>query len=133
MTRGLPVAADRYYLVAAFYIIPLVIGLWQVYGRVAHAVSGAPGTADDTLAALARPWAVPLTVAFVVPDLVVLIGWGHAALAPAMIYYAPVAVLSVVVWSVIALRARQVGTGRAVAAVLAAAIVHGIPASVFLR
>ncbi len=94
MTHGLPAPADLYYIVAATYIIPLVVVLWQIFGRVAHAASGAGGPPSATLAALAPAWAIPLTAGFVIPDIIVYVGWGHAAIGGAMKYYTPIAIIA---------------------------------------
>lgn len=118
---GLPAA--HHYLVQAAAMPPVLVLAWRasaaVAGRVATRLGGAPAPAAlRTTLGLAS--AVPLATALVLPDLVVLEAFGHAALAPAMRWYAPVAVAWAGVLAVRAVRASTGASGwRAVAAALA--------------
>ena len=136
-THGLPFSAASYYGWATLYVAPLCVGLWVILARVAHAAArrmGGTASPAETLAALAPAFGFPLALLFVLPDLVVLEVWGHAALAPAMRFYAPVAVL--VVWVGCARqvsRAHHLSPARGLGAATLGLLAQALPAAFLLR
>lgn len=118
---GLPAAHHHLVQAAA---LPLVLVLaWRasaaVADRVATGLGGVPAAAA-LQTTLGFATAVPLAAALVLPDVVVLEAFGHAALAPAMRWYGPVAVLWAGILAARAVRAStHVGGWRAAAAALA--------------
>ncbi len=136
-THGLLVAPARYYAVAALYVAPLCLLLWVTLGGVTCAVArraGGRATMVQTLTALGPAYAWPLTFLFAVPDLVVLECWGHGALAGAMPWYAPLAVLWVwVACSRATSRAHAVSAGWGWAAATLGLLAQAIPAGLLLR
>lgn len=135
--HGLPVSADRYYGVAAMYLAPLCVGLWWWLSAVTHRAArrlGGHGEAADLRAALGPAWALPLLLGLVVPDLAVYLIAGHAALARALPYYAPVAVIACAVACTRATaRATGLDAGRAFAAAALGLLAHALPAALLIR
>jgi hypothetical protein len=129
---GVPGLAAAHHYVVQAAVLPLVLLLaWRasaaVAGRVAVLLGGMPAPAA-LRTTLGFASAVPLAAALVLPDLVVLETFGHAALARAMRWYAPVAVVWAGVLAVCAVHAStDVAGWRAVAAALA-----GLVAAVLL-
>jgi hypothetical protein len=136
-THGLPFPAESYYDWATLYVAPLCVGLWVILAQVAYVAArrmGGTASRAETLAALAPAFGFPLALLFVLPDLVVLELWGHAALAPAMRYYAPVALL--MVWAGCARqmsRAHGISAARGLGAASLGLLVQALPAAVLLR
>lgn len=137
MTRGLPVDADRYYATAALYLAPLWIGLTALTAAAAHGAArllGGRGTLTATLGAVGAAYALPLWLAIVVPDALIYGLAGFDALAIAVRVQGPIAVVWVTVLTTLAVRAtHQIGTGRALAAALCAAVVQAAPAALLVR
>jgi hypothetical protein len=137
-TRGVAfIPQPQHYLWQAVLLPSVLVFAWLVGAGVADAVGRALG-GSPALAGLRTTlglaWAVPIGVLFVVPDLLVLILAGHAALAPAMLWYAPAALLWAAVLGHLAVR-RCTGLGTAAAAVvvLAAYTVQGLVVSLVVR
>jgi hypothetical protein len=126
----LPIAPERYYLAQALFVAPLFVLLAFVFARVARFLAGGPSDARTAFAGLAPRYAWPITICFLVPDMIVFLGWGHASLAPAMRYYGPLAPIVIVALSTRWL-AREAGVGglratfAAIGALLAQAVVGG--------
>lgn len=137
MTRGLPVAADDYYAIAALYLTPLWVGLTALTAAVAHALArglGGRGSMAASLGAIGAAYALPLWLAFVVPDLVVFALAGHDALGVAMRFTGPLALAWVTLRTVQAIGAvHGIGRGRACVAALVAAVVQAVPAALLVR
>jgi hypothetical protein len=132
----LPIEPQRYYLAQAVFVVPLLAASCWLFVAIAWALSGARRAASLPRAfqLLGVTWALPVLVLFLVPDLAVYLVAGHAALAPAMRVYGPLAPLGIVVASALALRgAFAVPRGRAVAAVVAALIAQAVFSAVALR
>jgi hypothetical protein len=96
-TRGVAfIPHAQHYLWQAVLLPSLLVFGWLVGAGVADAVARAFG-GRPALAALRATlglaWAVPIGVLFLVPDLLVVVTRGHAALAAAMVWYAPAALL----------------------------------------
>lgn len=133
VARGLPVAAERYYAVAAIYVAPLFVGLWLLFAALADRLAGG-GRAAATRAVLAYTYALPFAALFVVPDLVVYGLAGHAGLGRWLPLYAPLAPLAVVLLTAEALRALHgVGRGRALAASVGAFVLQAVPMALLIR
>lgn len=135
--KGLPVAAEDYYGVAAFYVIPLYFALWWLAAVVSHGAAsafGGRGASSGTLRALGPAYALPTLALFIVPDLVVYLAAGHGALVAAMRWYAPLAPIAVLLFATRALR-REHGLRRwpAFAAALAGFVAQALPAVWLLR
>lgn len=137
MTRGLPVAADDYYAIAALYLAPLWVGLTALTAAVAHAVArglGGHGVMPASLGAIGAAYALPLWLVFVLPDVAVFALAGHAALGVAMRITGPIALGWVTVRTVQAIGAvHGIGRGRALIAALVAAVAQAVPAALLVR
>ena len=132
--RGLPVGVDRYYATAALYIAPLCFLLWAIFGAIAHGLVPRAAPYRATMSALGLAWAVPITVFFVVPDFVIFAAAGHPALSLALRITAPFTAVAIVALSTVALEVvHGCGRGRAIAAAVAALIVHSLPAALLIR
>lgn len=132
----LPIEPADYYRVQAFFVGPLLVAAAALFTALAWALSGARRVAPfgEAFQLLALSWAVPVLVLFVIPDLAVYTFAGHAALAPAMRIYGPLAPLAIVVTSTLALRdAYQVPAGRGVASTFAALVVQTVVCAIALR
>lgn len=80
-----PVAAWResYYLMQAVVVVPTLLTCWAVLGAVAQVLAkklGGSGSLRTMLTCLAPSFAIPLVLAFVVPDLIVFLSFGFDAL-----------------------------------------------------
>ena len=137
MDRGLPVSAERYYAIAAIYMIPLCIGLTLLTAGVAHRVArllGGAGGWPATLATVGPAYALPLLALYLVPDVAVYAVAGHAGLAYVLRFGLPLAVLLVALRTVGALRAAHgLSRGRAWAAALTAGVAQAIPFALLVR
>lgn len=111
----LPVAPSDYYLAQAFFVLPLFWLLAYVFAIVVRACAGVRShSLEKTFGALAPRYALPIVVLFLLPDLVVFLAFGHAALAPAMKFYGPLAPIAIIGWTTHWLhRHANVGLGRA--------------------
>lgn len=131
MTRGLPVAPERYYGVAALYLAPLWVGLTLLTAGVAHGMArilGGRGAWPASLSAVGPAYALPLLTLWLVPDVLTWLIAGHGALGMTLRVAAPVAVVGVTVRTVQAIRAAHgLGVGRALAAALVAALAQAAP------
>lgn len=132
----LPIDPPAYYLAQALFVAPLFVLLTVLYVAVVRAVL--PARAEVGFRAayfrLAPAYAWPLLVLFVVPDLLVFLSQGHAALPRAMRYYGPLAPLAIVALTVA--RARPlfgVGTGRAALAAFAGLVAQAALGALVLR
>ncbi len=128
-TKLLPVAPERYYAVAAVYVLPLVVVLAHLFAWVARAAAAV----QLQLSELTRTWARAVAGLFVVPDLLVYLVAGQGALGIVVRVTAPVTALAIVALTTRALRDAGASTGRAVGATLLALLVHAIPAGLLLR
>lgn len=130
----LPIAPERYYLAQSLFVLPLFFLLGLVFVRVTRACLGRPTDPAAMFAGLAPRFAWPITICFLLPDMIVFLGWGHASLAPAMRYYGPLAPIVIVVASARWLR-RETGVSvvRATLAALAGLFAQAIAGGVLLR
>ncbi|MFT7623696.1 MAG: hypothetical protein ACI9WU_002879 [Myxococcota bacterium] len=135
--RGLFVSADSYYQVAIILILPTVVLLWQILGRVSCVVGyrlGGRCGYPNVLAALGPAWALPILLLFIVPDFVVLGTLGFDALGPSMRYYAPLVPLVILAACTHRMAAAtSLSYGRAFIAVLAGLMAQSIPAALLIR
>jgi hypothetical protein len=132
----LPIAPERYYLAQALFVLPLLAVSSLLFAALAWALSGARRAASLSQAfqVLSVIWALPVLLLFLLPDIAVYFVAGHAALAPAMRFYGPLAPLAIVVSSTLALRrAFSVPVPRALAAVLAALLAQAAFSALALR
>jgi hypothetical protein len=70
----LAMPSEMFYLWEAVYLTPLMMMLWILFSAVAHLVSGhqgGRGCFETTLAVLGFAEAVPFTILFPVPDILV--------------------------------------------------------------
>lgn len=134
----LPIPRARYYLAQAFFVIPVELAAWAAHGWVAAVLGrrlfGGRGDLSGCLAALGAAQAVPMLFAFLLPDLVVYLGFGFGALGPAMRWYAPVAAVWSLVLAVLAVAAaHRMGAGRALALGTLALLVRVAITGTFVR
>ncbi len=131
----LPIEPGHYYLAQAVFVAPLMAALSAVFTVVVRALSGGGAVSfREAFAALAPAYAWPLLILFVIPDLVVYLAFGHAALAKAMRFYAPLVPLAIVALG--AARARGLfgcGLARAAAASFGGLVAQGVAGAVLLR
>ncbi len=137
-TRGVAfIPHAQHYLWQAVLLPSVLVFAWLVGAGVADAVGRALGGRSALPAlrtTLGLAWAVPVALLFVVPDLLVLVVAGQAALAPAMAWYAPAAVLWALVLGHLAVRhATGLGGPAAAAVVLAAYAAQGLVVSLVVR
>ena len=132
-----PIPRAQYYLWQALFVAPLFVALWLVFGLVTHGLcrlSGGGGPLGATLAVIGVGYAAPVALLFVVPDLAVFLVAGHGALASAMRFYAPLAVLGCLALCALGLRAAHgVGPLRAALIALAGFVVQGAAGGILLR
>lgn len=137
MSRGLPVAAEAYYATAALYLAPLGVALTVLTAATAHELarlSGGGGAWPASLGAIGAAYALPLWVAFVLPDLAVYLLAGHDAMGMAMRVSGPIAVAWVTLRTVQAIEAvHGIRRGRALAVAIGAAVVQAIPMAWLVR
>lgn len=132
----LPIDPASYYLAQALFVAPLFILLTVLYVAVLRALLPARDGATFRAAylRLAPAYAWPLLFLFVVPDLVVFLVAGHAALPRAMRFYGPLAPIAIVALSVV--RARPffgASTGRASLASFAGLVAQAVVGALVLR
>lgn len=132
-----PIPRERYYLWQSAFVAPLYVALWLIDAAVAHGLSrkaGGRGSFGATLAVVGVGYAAPLALLFVVPDLVVYLSAGHAALGKAMRYYAPLAAIGCAALSALGLReAHGLSGGRAAAIAVAGLVAQAAVGGVLLR
>lgn len=130
----LPIAPERYYLAQALFVLPLFFGLAHVFVRVVRACIRGPGASTAMFDGLAPRYAWPITLCFLIPDMIVFLGWGHASLASAMRFYGPLAPLVIVIGCVRWLhREMKVTRLRATLATLAALLAQAVVGGTLLR
>lgn len=132
-TRWLPFAAGDYYRVAAWYVLPLFIALWLIFAQIAHLLCGrAPFT--TTLSVIGYAYAVPVTMLFVIPDIVVYAANGHTGMGQAIRITGPLAGTWTLVLASMALRVvHRVTRWQAIRAAVIAFVVQALPAAILLR
>ncbi|AKT36075.1 YIP1 family protein [Chondromyces crocatus] len=132
-----PIPRDRYYLWQAGFVAPLFVALWWIYGLTAHGLSrlaGGRGDRGATFAVIGVGYAVPVTVFFVLPDLIVYLVAGHGALARAMPFYAPLALFGVLTLCALGLRAvHGLSPARAALVSLTGFVLQGAAGGILLR
>jgi len=132
----IPIDPQHYYLAQAIFVGPLFVLLAFVFTFVTRALAGDRSDVSLRRAfeALAPTYAWPLLVLFVLPDLVVFLAAGHAALAPAMRYYAPLAPLAIIAFATASARKLfGVGVLRAALATTAALFAQALVGAPLLR
>ncbi len=129
MDKGLPVSGEHYYLVAAFYITPLCVGLTWLFARVTGSVAGVPLARD----ALMRAYAIPLCAAHVLVDMLSYQIGGFEALGQTVRYSGPLAIIWLFYAAFRALHAEGVPQGRAALAIFVGLVAQGIPAALLIR
>ncbi|MGK0358482.1 MAG: hypothetical protein ACI9U2_000771 [Bradymonadia bacterium] len=132
-TRWLPVAAADYYTTAALYVLPLFLALWLIFAQLAQLLCGrSPFT--TTLSVLGFAYAVPVTMLFVIPDMVVYAANGQIGLAQAIRVTAPLTLIWTLVLSTIALRVvHRVTRWQAIRSAVIAFVLQALPAAILLR
>lgn len=137
MTRGLPVAPERYYATAALYLTPLWIGLTLLTAATAHCAAralGGRGRWAASLSTVGPAYALPLMALWLLPDVLTWLIAGHDALGATVRIAAPAAALMVTVRVVQAVRAAHgLGLGRGLAAALVAALAQAGPLALLVR
>ncbi len=128
-TVGLPVSPERYYAVAAAYVVPLVLLLGWLFASVA---CGVARVADERHALMAA-WARPTAALFVVPDLVAFAAAGFDGVAAIVRYTAPLTAVAVVGWAAWTLKERGARPRRAVLAAVLGLLAAALPATFLLR
>lgn len=137
-TRGVAfIPHAQHYLWQAILLPSLLVFGWLVGAGIAdataRALGGRPALAG-LRATLGLAWAVPIGLLFVLPDLLVVLTSGHAALARAMMWYGPAALLWAIALGHVAVRATTgLDAGRAAVVVLAAYAVQGFVLSLVVR
>ncbi len=105
----LPVGTEHYYAIQSAFVGPLFAGLIALYTKIVMAIAAPKGepraTFGDAYVLLGNAYAWPFLALFVVPDALVFALWGFDAIAKAMRFYAPVALVAVLILGVI--RARE--------------------------
>lgn len=131
------IAAEGYYLFQAALMPLLFPVLWLVFSGVVHLVArglGGRGAIRAGLTALGFAYAVPLTVAYVLPDLLAFLVFGFEAMVLGMRVYGPLALLWTLGLSTVAAKAAyKLPTPRAAAAVCVGFIAQGVLGGIFIR
>lgn len=134
----LPIPLEHYYAVQAGFVAPLFAVLTALHTAVVRHVATERARAHrafgDSWVVLGNAYAWPLLALFVVPDALVFSLFGFDALAPAMRWYGPAAMVGVLVLST--LRAREhlsMSGGRAFGAALLGLVVQALVGGLFLR
>ena len=125
----LPIPLEAYYFVQAALLPPLFVVLWGIVATVVRLFLG-----GGAAAALGWAYAVPWGLAYVGPDIAVYLVAGFDALAPAMRWFAPVAVLWT--WALTAPAVRVVhrrGWGASIAVAFVALLAQAMVGGVVLR
>lgn len=132
-TRWLPIAPTQYYSTAALYVLPLFLALWLIFAQLAQLLCGrSPFT--TTLSVLGFAYAVPVTMLFVIPDMVVYAANGQIGLTQAIRVTAPMTLIWTLVLSSMALRVvHRVTRWQAIRSAIIAFIVQALPAAILLR
>ena len=131
------IPAEGYYLAQAAFLPLLFPLLWLILGGAAHVVARAMGGRGDLragLAALGFAYGAPLTLAYVLPDLLVFLVFGFDAMVTGMRLYGPLA-LGWTLWlcTVAVRESYRMGTGPAAVAVFAGFVAQGIVGGLFIR
>lgn len=128
-----PIPAELYYLAEGLLMLPILTGLWWVFGEVAHRVAGGAGSEPAVRTALGFAYAVPMMVHIGVEMLAYLF-FGFDRLADVSKISLPLASLWVLALSALALRVlHRVSRGRAILAALAGLLVQAIAGALVLR
>lgn len=135
---GIPaLGRENHYLFQSIFIIPLYLVLFWIGGRVAHAISrrlSGTGSREVSLAIFGIAYAVPMLCLFIIPDILVFLIWGFAAIGKAMRWYAPLAAITCVWLGTVGFsRAHKLGPGRAALAVFVGFVCQAVVGGVFLR
>lgn len=134
----LPIAVESYYAAQAVFVGPLFAGLIALYTKITMAILGRKDVPSvpfsDAYVALGNAYAWPLLALFVVPDALVFALWGFGSIAKAMRFYAPVALVVILVLSTLRARALY-GTSiaRALGAVFVGLVVQAMLGGLVLR
>lgn len=135
---GIPkLGRESHYLWQAIFVVPLYLLLYWIGGLAAHFVArrlSGSGSRDASIAVFGVAYAVPMTLVFLVPDVVVFFTLGFAAIGKAMRFYAPLMVLGCSWLAAVGLsRAHRMGTGRAAIAAFSGFVAQALVGGVFLR
>ncbi len=139
--RGIPgLGSHGHYLWQAIFAVPLYLALWWIGGLVAFAVArrvagaGGQGSRRASLAVFGVAYAVPMTLLFIVPDVIVFLAFGFGAIGKAMRYYVPLAAVACVALGAMGLsRVHNLRTRTAVLAAFAGFLAQAALGGVFLR
>ncbi len=134
----LPVSVDHYYAIQAVFVGPLFVALIALHTKIVCSIlsrgARAPTGFGEAYLILGNAYAWPFLALFVVPDALVFALWGFGALAKAMKFYSPVALVVILTLSTI--RSRElfgVTTARALGAVFVGLIVQAMLGGLLLR
>jgi len=131
------IPAENYYLAQAAFLPLLFPILWLILGGVAHLFAramGGRGALRAGLAALGFAYGAPLTLAYVLPDLLIFLTLGFDAMVLGMLLYGPVALGWTLGLCTLAVReSYRLATGPAFVAVFAGFIAQGILGGLFIR
>lgn len=133
----LPIPRETYYRVQAIAVVPILLGLWALCAAVASRVAHALGGSGDALRAagpLGLALGGPLLGAFLLPDLVVYLTAGFAALAPLVRVTAPLSfALTLLAATFAVATSHGLPRGRAFVAAAAGVIAQAALGAVILR
>jgi len=128
---------ENHYLWQAIFVIPLYVALFWIGGLVAHGAArrlSGSASRDASLAVFGVAYAIPMITLFLIPDIVVFLAIGFAAIGKAMRWYAPIAAITCIWLGAAGLsRAHNIGTGRAAFAAFAGFVAQAIVGGLFLR
>lgn len=135
---GIPgIGRENHYQYQAIFLIPLYLMLFWIGGLVAHGMArrfSGSGSRDASLAVFGLAYAMPMLALFILPDIVVFLAFGFAAIGKAMRWYAPLAALACVWLGALGLsRAHSIGVGKAGIAALLGFVAQAVVGGVFLR
>lgn len=135
--KGGPVPDGDFYLHQAMYVVPVVLVSWALYVMVARMLAGllgGKGSSRAMMGALGLAFAVPVLVAFILPDIVVYARKGHGAMGGMMKYYAPVCLLWLIALGTVAVKEVEGIGGERAFVVAALALMAALgPVALFIR
>lgn len=133
-TRWLPFPPSSFYRAASIYAVPLLLGLWLGGGQIVHVLCGQKSPVGASLGVLGFTLAVPATVTFVIPDLVVYGFNGQVGLGQAVRVTGTITLLWSFGLTALALRTlHRLSRWHAVRNTLILFTILALPAAIFLR
>jgi hypothetical protein len=132
-----PIPPERYYLVQAGFVVPVLLVQWLLASAVAlhlgRAVGGA-GTWSATASTMGFAMAAPLAALFLLPDLLVYGFLGFRALGALVRVTGPLTFVVTLALVTLAMRtAHRLSSPKAFAVALVALVVQAVPGAILLR